>query len=146
LSIRIFYDNTEFRLKDSKKIRRVIEKVIEKENKFLGDLNFIFCDDETVRRINNEFLNHDYNTDVITFCYPEREISNGEIYISIETVRENAFNYKVSLKDEIGRVIIHGVLHLVGYEDSNDLERGNMRNMEDEWLKVLNGKENGIQV
>jgi probable rRNA maturation factor len=137
LSIRIFYENTSFRVKGWKKLKDIIIRVIRKENRVSGDLNFIITDDVTVRNINVQFLEHDYNTDVITFNYNENEIVNGEIYISLDTVKENSANYNVSLNNELRRVIIHGVLHLVGYNDKTNDEKAIMRENEDLWLKEI---------
>jgi len=139
LSIKVFYDETNFRLKGWRKIKQLIEKVIAKEHKISGDLNFIITNDKNIRSINIEFLEHDYNTDVISFDYCSGNVVNGEVYISIDTVRSNSLNYKVSLNNEVLRVIIHGVLHLLGYDDKTEEEKRVMKGKEDLWLKT--GKE-----
>ena len=144
MSIKIFYDNTEFRLKGSRKIGKLVEEAIMNAGKNKGNLNFIFTDDETLKKINIQFLNHHYYTDVITFNYNEGVKVNGEIYISIDKVKENSVNYKVSLKSEVIRVMIHGVLHLLGYNDKSYEERKLMRKMEDILLEDFKGQLNGL--
>ena len=137
MSVRIFYDETDFRVKGWKKVVKLINEVIMKEHKISGDLNFIITNDNNLRTINVQFLEHDYNTDVITFNYNSGNVVNGEVYVSIETVKENAMNYNVSLEDELLRVVIHGVLHLVGYDDKTKEEKVEIRRIEDLWLGIF---------
>ena len=137
MSIRIFYDETDFRLKGWRKAVKIVREVIAKEKKLSGDLSFIVTTDEIVKDINLEFLEHDYYTDVITFDYCNGNVINGEIYISLDRVKENALNYNVSFDYEILRVLIHGVLHLLGYTDLNDPDKEVMRKMEDFWIKSV---------
>lgn len=144
MSIHIFYDKTTYRIRFWRKVVRVIIEVITKEGKISGDLNFIITNDEELRKINIQFLEHDYFTDVITFNYNDNDIINGEVYISLDTVKSNALNYNISLNEEIKRVIFHGVLHLVGYDDKKIEEREEMRRHEDFWLSYLKKEYNGL--
>ena len=138
--IRLFYDNTGYRLRGSRKALDLIAKVIRNEKKISGDLNFIITDKYRVREINIEFLKHDYFTDVIAFGYSDGNIIEGEIYLSIETIKNNSINYKVSLKNEIIRVMIHGTLHLCGYDDKTEEEKMIMREKENYWIGISERK------
>jgi rRNA maturation RNase YbeY len=139
LSIRIFYDEVSYRYKGWLKLKGLLKQIITNSENRPGELSIILTGDTTLKGINVQFLEHDYFTDVITFNYNEDNIINGEIYISIDTVRNNAQNYDVSLYNELTRVIIHGVLHLTGYNDKSEEERKLMRDQEDRWLET--GKE-----
>jgi probable rRNA maturation factor len=146
LSIRIFYDETVFRLRKSRKAMEIVGEIIAKEGRTTGDLSFVITNDERLKQINVEFLEHDYYTDVITFNYNEKNEVNGEIYISLDRVKENSLNYNVSLEAELLRVIMHGVLHLVGFDDTNDKKRNKMREMEEYWLSSLKKKDYGFSL
>ncbi len=111
---------------------------IENFNKSVGDLNFIFTSDNYLLEINKQYLQHDYYTDIITFDYCVENTISGDIYISIDRVKENALEYKQSFTQELHRVIIHGVLHLIGLNDHSDSEKKEMRNAENECLKKIN--------
>ena len=123
MSIRIYYDQIKFRIRKLKEIKRFLDKVIRDEGRVPGDLLFILSDDESVLNINREFLKHDSYTDVIAFDDSVGEIVSGEIYISIDTVRKNAREYGCSIREETVRVMIHGLLHLCGYDDIQEKDR-----------------------
>lgn len=144
MKIRIFYDDVDFRLRGSRKAKEIFLKVIGKENRIPGDLNFIVSSDENIKNINIEFLKHNYFTDVIAFDNSEGNVVSGEIYLSIDTVRENALNYNVSLKIEVMRVMIHGLLHLCGYRDDTSERKQIMRDLEDFWLTQFISKEDEV--
>lgn len=135
MKINIYYSKVKFRLKEANKIKAYIEKVINEENISEGDLKFIFVSDETILLMNKRFLNHDYYTDVLTFDMENVRFLNAEIYISVDTVKRNAVKYNVTIREEILRVMIHGVLHLCGYNDSTKYEKQGMKKMEDRLLK-----------
>ncbi len=137
MKIKVYYDGVKTRIRGSGAIKSLIVKVIRSENRTPGDLDFIMTDDRRILEINKEFLSHDYFTDVIAFNYNKGRTVNGEIYISIDTVKNNATNYKVSFNDEILRVMIHAVLHLCGYNDGTGVEKERMREKEDFWLSKL---------
>lgn len=115
-------------------LRNWISSVIREENKATGNLNFIFCSDDYLLRINQEFLQHDFYTDIITFDYVEGQVVSGDIFISVERVKENAHAFKVSFQNELNRVIIHGVLHLLGYQDKKIEYKDEMTKKEDYYL------------
>lgn len=137
MSIRIFYDEVSYRYKGWLKLKGVLNEIIFRENFVPGDISIVISTDERVRAINIEFLEHDYFTDVITFNYNTGKEINGEVYISYDTVRMNSVNYNVSLNNEMSRVIIHGVLHLTGFDDKSAEEKSVMRREEEGWLKKL---------
>jgi len=114
-----------------------ISETISSEGFAEGEITYIFCDDKYLNKINLEFLNHDTLTDIISFDNRIGKQINGEIYISVERVRENAKIYKTNFKDELHRVMIHGILHFCGYNDKSDAETKSMRNKEEEVLGRL---------
>lgn len=137
MQLNFHYDIERFRLRDSRKIKRIIEKIIIDGGKKPGKAEVIFTSDEKVLEINREFLFHDFLTDIITFDYSEGKIVNGEIYISTDRIRENAKVNKVTLMNEAERVIFHGFLHLCGYGDSNKEEKAVMTEREDMYLALV---------
>jgi len=114
-----------------------LSKVASIENKILGDVTLIFCSNEYLLKINQEYLNHDYYTDIITFDYTEDNIICGDLFISLEMVAENAISNNVPFINEINRVIVHGVLHLIGYKDKSDEDSKLMRKKENQMLDLL---------
>ncbi len=142
--LKIYYKDVKFRLRKTKEIKNWIVQVIRSEGKEPGDLYFIFVADNYIKRINREFLNHDYYTDVIAFDYGEGNIISGEIYLGIETIKRNAKIFKSTIKNEIFRVMIHGVLHLIGYNDKNENEVKEMRRKENIYLDELKIQGDGV--
>jgi len=122
-------------LTNRKELKAMVLELFELENKKISDLNIIFCDDAFLLTINQEFLQHDDYTDIITFELSESDETNGEIYISIPRILENAIIHKVGKAEELCRVIFHGCLHLCGYKDKLKNERDTMRKKEEEYLK-----------
>jgi rRNA maturation RNase YbeY len=131
-----FNYETDFELENSEEIKSWISKVILEENCSEGDINYIFCGDEYLHKINVEFLNHDTLTDIISFDYSVGKELHGDIYISIDRVIENASDYGTEFNNELDRVIIHGVLHYCGYEDKTNDEEKLMRSKEDYYLSI----------
>lgn len=115
-------------------LKSFIESLFKKEKKQLASLNYIFCSDQRLLEINRQYLQHDYFTDIITFELSADAATLGEIYISIDRVRDNAKSLGVSFKSELHRVIFHGALHLCGYGDKKKEEQVVMRQREDYWL------------
>jgi len=119
------------------KIKRWINAVAARYGQKTGDIAYIFCSDSEILRINNQYLNHDYYTDIITFDYSENGIIAGDIFISVDTVKSNSEKFKTAFNDELHRVIIHGILHLLGFKDKSNEEEKEMRKKEDECLLIL---------
>jgi len=115
-----------------------IKQVIELNNKNVGELTYIFCSDEYLLDINKQYLNHDYYTDIITFNYCEQDIISGDLFISLDTVLDNSKTFGVSYESELHRVIIHGILHLIGFDDKTDESQEEMTRQENLSLELLN--------
>jgi len=120
-----------------RKITGWIKGTITSEEKTTGDISFIFCSDDYLLKVNKQYLNHDYFTDIITFDYVENNIISGDIFISCDRIKENAKEYKTGFDNELSRIIIHGVLHLLGFKDKNKKDKLLMTQKEDFYLNVL---------
>lgn len=132
--IQFFSEDIDFELPDSGATNDWLLKVIAKEGKRLLGLSFIFCSDEYLYRLNVEYLQHDTYTDVITFPYAEGEEIEGDIFISVERIRENSLTFQSTFERELHRVMVHGVLHLCGYGDKKEEDRFLMREKENEYI------------
>lgn len=140
MSIQFIFTDTVIQLSERKRLKLFIERIFRKKKKALTKLSIIFCTDEYLLDINKRFLQHDYYTDIITFNLSESpNIIDGEIYISVDRIKENARNQQVFLKDELHRVIFHGVLHLCGYKDKEQGEKAKMTTAENKQLKLYFG-------
>lgn len=136
MKIRFHYDIVKFRLRESNAVKKIMARIISDAGMRAGSVEVIFTTDSKVYEINNEFLGHDYYTDIISFNYNEGKTINGEIYISADRVKENAETYGALLKAEIRRVIFHGVLHLCGYDDRTKEQKRKMKEMEELYLAL----------
>lgn len=139
--IKYFKEDTTFNFKNKRDCIRWIKEVLNDpriitDKVKLGDINIIFCSDNFILDINNKYLNHNYFTDIITFDYSSENIISGDLIISTDTVRENSVIYNQTFTDELHRVIIHGILHLIGYDDKNKVDKERMRTAEDRALSL----------
>ena len=132
-----FFEDTDFKLKAKTKIKYWLKLVAESEVYTLGNISIICCSDNYILDINQKFLQHDYFTDIITFDYSEGSRISGDLFISVDSVRENSVEYGTDFTDELHRVIVHGVLHLIGYDDHTDEETSVMRSKEDYYLSLF---------
>jgi probable rRNA maturation factor len=137
----MIYFHTEdinFNIPSPKKIVLWIKAVASNENQQLGNINVIFCSDAYLIKINQDFLDHNFFTDIITFDYSDNHVIEGDLFISINRIQDNAFHYNTAFVDELHRIIIHGLLHLFGYSDKDKDQQKIMRFREDFYLTQRN--------
>lgn len=134
--VRYFTEDTNFAFKYKLLTKKWLKAVAENETKTIGDINIIFCSDNYVLDVNKQYLQHDYFTDIITFDYCEGNLLSGDLFISVDCVRDNSSFYGTDFENELNRVIVHGVLHLIGYDDHCDDDFKMMRYKEDYYLKL----------
>ena len=133
-----FNEDINFKFQDKNKFKAWLKKVAEKESFTIDELNYIFCSDEYLHKINLEYLDHDTYTDIITFDNSEAEtVIEGDIFISIERVRENSQTLNTVFEEELKRVIVHGLLHLCGYDDHTPEDKAEMRRLESNYILVF---------
>ena len=136
--IRFFNEDVPYKLTQKQATRQWLKQQAEAEGYAVGDLNYIFCSDDYVLQVNRDYLQHDYYTDIITFDQSEEEDKiEGDIFISVERVADNAQQVGVTTEQEMRRVLAHGMLHLCGYGDKTDEEAAQMRAKEEEWMRLL---------
>ncbi len=134
---KFFNEDTKFQLKNRNLLKKWINEVILSESFKSGDINFIFTSDKYLLEINKQYLSHNYFTDIITFNYCENNNVNGDIYISVDTIKNNSTRFSVTFLQELHRVMVHGILHLLGYDDHSDEEKLIMREKENYYLDRL---------
>ena len=136
-NITFFAEDVDFNIDNSTKQSTWINSIIDSYSKIPGDISYIFCSDEYLLKLNIEHLNHDTFTDIITFDYANAGIISGDIFISIDRVKENATKFKVSFLEELQRVMAHGILHIIGFKDKSDEEKKEMREAENHALELI---------
>ena len=134
--VNYYFEDTAFKLKAKTKIKNWLKLVAESEVYTLGNVSVIFCSDNYILDINQRFLQHDYFTDIITFDYSEGSKISGDLFISVDSVKENSIEYGTDFEDELHRVIVHGILHLIGYDDHTDDDVRIMRSKENYYLSL----------
>ena len=134
--ISYFFEDTDFIFKGKALNNKWLRIVAESEIRRLGQISIIFCSDNYILDINQRYLQHDYFTDIITFDYCEDDRLSGDLFISVDSVRENAIEYGSSFNDELNRVMVHGILHLIGYDDHTDEDIRQMRSKENYYLSL----------
>ncbi len=132
-----FNYETEFELHNEPDFSKWLSSVILSENKKEGEINYIFCDDNYLLEINQQYLDHDTLTDIISFDYSVGNEINGDVFVSVERVKENASDFKVTFHEEIQRVLVHGILHYCGYKDKTESDERIMRSKEEEKMKMF---------
>ena len=134
--ISYYFEDTDFIFKGKTRNSKWLRLVAESEIRKIGDISIIFCSDNYILDVNQKYLQHDYFTDIITFDYCEGDRLTGDLFISVDSVRENAVEYGTEFSEELYRVIVHGVLHLIGYDDHNDEDIAMMRKKENYYLSL----------
>ncbi len=137
MSIRFSVQSVDFDLPEPQKVKKWLAEVIRRRGKSVGNINYLFCDDEYLLGVNRQYLDHDTYTDIITFDYVAGGLISGDILISIDRVGENATKFGVPFEHELHRVVVHGVLHLLGQGDKSDDEAREMRRQEEEALALF---------
>ena len=132
-----FNYETDFELTNEAAFEKWLSTVIASEGKKEGEINYIFCDDEYLLKINIEYLDHDTLTDIISFDYSVGNELHGDIYVSVERVTENAVDFEVSFEDELKRVLVHGILHYCGYKDKTEIDAAVMRDKEEQKMSLF---------
>lgn len=130
------FENTDFVFRERDLNNRWLRTVAESEMKRIGDIAIIFCSDGYLLDVNRKYLGHDYFTDIITFDYCEGERLSGDLFISVDSVRENAIEYGTEFGNELNRVMVHGLLHLIGYDDHTEEDVKTMREKENQYLEI----------
>lgn len=138
MAITFSCEDIKFNLKEKLKVKRWITNIIKSDGKRVGDIGYLFCSDEYLIQVNREYLDHDTYTDIITFDYVEGNLVSGDILISIDRIVENSQKFDVSFDQELHRVIIHGILHLLGQADKSETDAAVMRSKEDAALASWN--------
>ncbi len=130
------FENTDFVFRERDLNNRWLRTVAESEMKRIGNIAIIFCSDAYLLDVNRKYLGHDYFTDIITFDYCEGERLSGDLFISVDSVRENAVEYGTEFANELNRVMVHGLLHLIGYDDHTEEDVKTMREKENQYLGI----------